>query len=213
MILPLANAEVQTIGPFPQNQNINLYQICSNCTFNNISSIISPNGTKIITNVAMARSGTYYNYTLAQSIIGNTLGRYIVNGFGDLDGGSTVWSYDFFVTPSGKQIAQGESGIVIFLVITVFVTSLLLFVFGLFVPKGPLKLFLYCLAGIFLIGGLMFTITISQSYIDNNLALSQAYERFVFILQIFGVVVLILMVLFFIVKAVTGLKISSRFTE
>lgn len=105
----------QTFGTFRQAQRIELTQLCSNCSYVNISSIIAPDSTVIHGQAAMTKTGTRYNYTITS---GNTtqLGRYIVNGFGDLDGSVQVWSYDFLVTPSGRTNILGLFVIVIVLI-------------------------------------------------------------------------------------------------
>lgn len=205
-------AEQQTIGPFERDQPITLFQICGNCTFNNISKILFPNGSTAVSNVAMSKQNTFYNYTFFVEN-NHVLGRYIVNGFGDLDGVITGWNYDFFITPSGKQVQVGESGVVIFLVVAVFIASIILFVFGLFLPRGIIKLFVYGLSAVFLIAGMMFTITISQSYIENNDPLVTAYQYIVFGLQILGTALFVIVLMIVIIKVFASLRQSQRFAE
>jgi len=89
-----------TIGLKKSGDCIELIQTCSNCTFNNISSVILPDGTSNTTILIMTKSDTYYNYTYCNTI---DVGKYIVNGWGDLDGKDTVWSYTFDVTHNGKS--------------------------------------------------------------------------------------------------------------
>lgn len=123
-LISLVSAEIQTLGTFKPGEEINLIQICANCTFNNITSIIrSPNSTQIMGNVVMTRIGSVYNFTLSS---GNTteLGEYIVNGIGDLDGVNTVWNYNFFVTPSGFILETSESLIYIIILIATFILFL-----------------------------------------------------------------------------------------
>jgi len=95
------NSDLPTaLAIYRQNNCINLYQICSNCTYNNISNVLYPNSNIAGSQVIMTRIGNAYNY----SSFCNTsiIGTYIVNGFGDLDGVNAVWSYTFEITPSGN---------------------------------------------------------------------------------------------------------------
>ena len=101
MILPMINA-VETLGTFQKDECIDLVQICDNCTSNNISYINYPNGTKLLLNTEMTKDNTYYNYTFCNT---TSLGNYVVNGLGDLDGVITVWNYDFDVTYTGEKVS------------------------------------------------------------------------------------------------------------
>ena len=88
----------QSLGAYKQNECINLIQTCSNCSYVNITSIISPNAEQILGNVEMTKDGTLYNRTFCSTSL---IGNYVVNGVGDLDGLQQVWNYDFEITPSG----------------------------------------------------------------------------------------------------------------
>ena len=98
MLVGVASAAEQSLGTFKQGDCVNLVQICSNCTFNNITSLLYPNSSSTLKDVIMTKSGTEYNYTFCSASI---IGTYVVNGLGDLDGEDTVWSYTFDITPSG----------------------------------------------------------------------------------------------------------------
>ena len=80
-LLPGVYAQLTFLGTFEQDREISLIQLCANCTFNNITSVISPNSTELIINVVMTRDWTNYNYTLLSNNT-NGLGSYSVNGFG-----------------------------------------------------------------------------------------------------------------------------------
>lgn len=83
-------------GIYKQGKSINLLQTCANCSYINITSIIAPDGTQIIGNVPMTKSGAVYNYTLDGSLI-YQIGTYKVHGIGDEDGIDEVWVYSFEV--------------------------------------------------------------------------------------------------------------------
>lgn len=147
-ILPLVTGEVQTLGTFPQGSCINLKQICSNCTYNNITTIISPNSTQLLGEKSMTKVGTDYNYTFCNTTL---IGQYIVNGKGDLDGVLTVWTYNFFVTPTGYEVSIANSIVMFFLILLFGLVTIGFFWFGLTQQNIPLKVFFVSLGVLFLI--------------------------------------------------------------
>ncbi len=121
-LIGLASAEQQSLEPIKQNDCVNLIQICSNCTYNNISTILYPNSTVALSNLTMTKDDTYYyNDSFCKT---STLGTYIVNGYGDLDGIKTTWSYDFEVTPTGFTLETSESMLYIIILIVTFILFL-----------------------------------------------------------------------------------------
>jgi len=104
LIVPMVTAT--TIGVVKVNKCVELYQICQNCTYNNISIVLYPNRTIALPEVAMQSNNTYYNYTFCST---DAVGKYIVNGFGDLDGIKTTWTYDFEVNGSGFEFTNAVS--------------------------------------------------------------------------------------------------------
>lgn len=92
---------VPSLGTFEQNKDINLIQVCDNCTFVNLTKIQLPDeGGVINIDDSMTKDGTYYNYTFIQT---DKLGTYIYTTCGDDDGYLTCQSIDFLVTPSGSS--------------------------------------------------------------------------------------------------------------
>ncbi len=108
---------IRDLGTFKQNTNVNLIQLCGDCTFNNITSVLFPNSTTAVSNVSMTRDGTLYNFTLNRSLT-LTNGNYIVNGFGDLGGVDTIWSYTFSITPTGDSDGLLGFFIVVYLILS-----------------------------------------------------------------------------------------------
>lgn len=110
LIIPLVSSvyTIQTLGTFQVNTCIDLKQVCGNCTFNNITSIILPAGTSIIYSpeYSMTRRNTDYNASFCNT---SAIGSYIVNGYGNLNGANTVWAYDFLISPNGvsQTTSQG----------------------------------------------------------------------------------------------------------
>lgn len=118
-------AEQQSLGTFKQNDCVNLIQICANCTYVNISSVLYPDSTKAVGEQhAMDSSDTLYNYTTCNT---SKIGTYIVNGHGDIDGIDTVFSYDLYVTQSGSDSNQTRSNLWFLVFIFVFLYGLLIF--------------------------------------------------------------------------------------
>lgn len=121
-LISFVSAQQQSLGSVKQNDCIEIIQTCPDCTYNNISRILYPNKTTIaISNVAMTKDDTYYNYTFCSTL---TLGNYIVNGYGDLDSIKTVWNYDFEVTPTGATLETSESILYVIILIATFILFL-----------------------------------------------------------------------------------------
>ncbi len=124
-LISIASAEIQTLGTFQLGEDINLIQICANCTFNNITYVLAPDSQQIIGKFQMTRTGSVYNFTLSSGNV-TQLGEYIVNGIGDLDGVDTVWNYNLFVTPNGQNFTTGKAisytGFIVILLFTFLLT-------------------------------------------------------------------------------------------
>jgi len=95
-LISFISAEQQSLGTFNLNERINVIQICSNCSYVNISSILYPNSSQALGESGMTKLGTKYSLFYENT---STFGTYIVNGHGDIDGTDTVWSYTFFIAP------------------------------------------------------------------------------------------------------------------
>lgn len=133
LLLPMALASQSTLGTFKTNEDITLIQLCANCTFNNITLILDPNGTILIANQTMVKQGSNYFFILNASFVG-TVGQYNVNGLGDIDGLDTVWSYSFHLTKTGAQLTTGASFIYTLLTIGVFLMFLFSMYFSIMIP-------------------------------------------------------------------------------
>jgi hypothetical protein len=109
-------AEQQSLGIYEPNSCITLIQTCGSCTYNNITSVKSPNSTTLLSETSMIKSGTEYTYQFCNT---SSWGTYIVNGVGDLDGVATVWVYDFVI---GEELAP----VGINIILLIFFISLLI---------------------------------------------------------------------------------------
>lgn len=97
---------IESLGTFQKDKCVELLQTCSNCTYVNISSLTYPNSSLTLRNVAMSKTGTQYNYTFCTPTLA---GQYIVNGFGDADGVTTIFAYDFIVTYTGTEYTTSQA--------------------------------------------------------------------------------------------------------
>jgi len=91
---------VQEVGPYKQYECVRLPQICSNCSYINITSILYPDSSLASGEQVMIKDGTDYSYTFCNT---SDSGVYIVNGKGDLDGEETIWNYKLLINPYGKE--------------------------------------------------------------------------------------------------------------
>jgi len=115
----MASASIENLGTFKTGSCINLLQTCSDCTYNNISSVTYPDGTQALGQVAMEKIGTQFNYTFCDTA---HIGRHNVNGYGDPTGVKTIFVYYFDVTASGGF----ENNTTFFIIIIVIAVGLLL---------------------------------------------------------------------------------------
>jgi hypothetical protein len=124
LILPSISlvSAIDDLGTFKKYSCVQLIQTCPNCTYVNISRIIYPDTTQALGQVAMVRTGTFYNYSFCKT---SQLGTYTVNGFGDLDGLEEVWVYTFTITPSGGP----ENNTTFFIIFAVSAVVLLVLAF------------------------------------------------------------------------------------
>lgn len=105
---------LDSLGTYTKGQSIELLQVCGTCTYNNISSIVYPDGSHNILDTIMTKRGMEYTYTFTNT---DQLGTYSVNGFGDLDGTDTAWAYELEVTESGKSGIPIEWALVIIMIL------------------------------------------------------------------------------------------------
>lgn len=185
-----------SIGFGKKDSCIPIYQTCSNCSYNNITSIVLPNKSVDLLEVSMTKQGTYYNYTYCSA---NTSGEYFVNGRGDLNGVIGVWDYNFYINPQGiiatEERTQSTTRAIYFL----FGIGLLLFVGFLFVKESkPIKWTFFICAVIFLVAALnIISITLTDEVVNPNLeSFFDSFTAIAFIFYWFAFGLLILMWIF-----------------
>ena len=107
------------IGTFKQGQQIQITNYCStaNCSYANLTAIISPNGTIDYVNQIMTKNGQNFNYSYTP----NVSGTYKFNTCSDPAGTEFCDSDSFTITPSGRS---GSSNIVFFSLVIILLYTL-----------------------------------------------------------------------------------------
>jgi len=144
-VLSLVNVSAEAdIGLVKQNDCINLWQVCENCSYVNITSLLYPDkvSTDLI-NVAMTQAGTDFNYTFCNT---SQLGVYVYKTCGNLNGEVICQPVTFTSTPSGvTQHSLFDNPIMIILV----AVSLIFIILAFYTKSYPMGF----------ISGIMFTVS------------------------------------------------------
>jgi len=144
--IPLLIAEQETLGNFKIGECINLRQSCSNCSYSNISQIIAPDSSTVLTEVIMQKIGNDYNYTWCDA---DQNGEYIIVGFSNVDGIKTSWAYNLFVTPTGVlQESFFENSVLLILLALAMIIMVLAFYMHSF-PLGFIAGIMWMLGGVY----------------------------------------------------------------
>jgi len=145
-----------TLGTYKEGDCINLIQICGNCTYNNISTVLYPNSSIALDQTEMTRADTYYSNNFCNT---NTSGTYIINGFGDIDGTKTSWNYDLLITPSGNALTTSSAITYGLMLIIMFGVTIFFLIFAKLTEVAGVKLFFN------LIGYVTMILTVGSGYI------------------------------------------------
>lgn len=135
-LISLASAELNTLSDVRQNECILIPQTCASCSYVNIT-ILRGNET-IIDNQAMSKSGATWTYNFCET---SELGRYDINGFGDLEGIATGFNSLYFEVKNSNN----------FIFYTLIGLAILFFVSTLFVSE---EFFVYISGVLFLVSGI-----------------------------------------------------------
>jgi hypothetical protein len=130
-LLGIINAEQQNLGNFKRDTCVMLIQTCSNCTFVNLTSLISPTSDTILSNVEMTKDGTNYNYSFCNN---SQIGEYIYNTIGDPDGSIITQPVGYTISGIGQNLSTSKAlsyGLIFFFAFLIFVGLLVL---GIFLP-------------------------------------------------------------------------------
>src|SRR3990167_6516872 len=105
LILINSISAIDSLGTFKQYDSIIIYQVCSDATYINISSISYPNSSLAVSNIPMlsvGNGGFQYNFSSATST-----GRYDVRGISD--GCDLTFATYFLITPNGTESTTSDS--------------------------------------------------------------------------------------------------------
>jgi hypothetical protein len=149
-VVSFASAEIQSLGYFQQNSCVEIIQTCGECTYVNLSSILYPNSSAAIGNVAMTKLGTKYTYEFCDT---STMGNYIVNGYGNPNGNGnkTVFSYDFVINGSGQEVSDNQVTMIIISLVMLLVVCIFFFILAMVFKHPGTKIFLMALSALTLI--------------------------------------------------------------
>ena len=98
----MVSAEQSNLGTMKQNTCFDLYQICDDCSYVNLTAIKYPNGLIETMNLAMNKSGQDFTYNFCNS---TNLGYYTYTTAGDKGGVYAIESISFKVTPGGEDLS------------------------------------------------------------------------------------------------------------
>ena len=162
-----------TLGAFKKDTCFQLYQICDNCTYVNLTSITYPNATYESVGKLMTRVGEDYNYAFCKA---NLTGEYFYNTCGDKNGKLACEKIDFDVNSIGLSSTDARSDAGNVGIIVLFGISLIFFIAFIFtkaeseVIKGDglieVKNHTVLKWSFFLISMLFFMITINTTFIS-----------------------------------------------
>lgn len=111
-------ASISHLGIFERGECVELKQTCPDCTYNNISKVSYPNSSVALSEVAMNKFDTFYNYSFCDT---NTIGVYKVDGYGDLGGTLDTWNYELEITPTGDNLSISQSVLYVIFLLGCFV--------------------------------------------------------------------------------------------
>lgn len=154
--------EQQSSGPYKWNSCVRLTQICANCTYVNITSVIIPvNGTNVLLNlptIAMTRNDTVYNGTFCGT---SNLGKHIANWKANPSGVNEVGNWDFDITTTGLEIPMT----VLFFIVGLTYLVVILGVYKRDITITLLGTFMLYFTGLFL---LIFGLNIYKNWLTDS---------------------------------------------
>jgi len=168
ILISCASASFTSLGTFQQDSNVTIRQLCTSCTYNNITSVVYPNGSLAIGEVSMNELGIEYTFGFDKT---NPEGTYFVNGFGDLGGTDTVWGYTFEITGTGKPINDNYPfALAAIILITFGISALFMFLTDKMEQPG-MKVFFMILGFVFLLAAIGFgMITMQEMNVPENIS-------------------------------------------
>lgn len=200
----------QTLGTFQQDQSIQLLQICSNataiCDYCNITTVTNPNSTIILSNIAMTKRVSDFNYT--SDLISSNLGRYLVNGYCGAGSQVMVWSYDYTITASGydkPNTGEGLSLIGMFAIMVIVSGFFLMMAW--MANNQVVKSMFIGLSAFILAAVVFFGMTATTQLLGGWSTFVTGYNTFFFFIELVIVVAVFAALILVFIKSLNSLKI------
>jgi len=212
LVAPMVLAEQDSLGTYKQNDCVDLLQICGTCTYNNVTSVVLPNSTRLILDEPMTMRGAEYNYSFCNTSL---LGTYSVNGVGDLDGTDNAWAYDLKITLTGAEsLSDGEGSIIFVSIIIMTLFSLFFFALGMKVNSGIISLIFVFISGLLLFTTVLFTITVVSDNLSHLGNVLDGYSTFLLVIKTIISISITFLVIYALIKAyqIWGIK-RGMFTD
>jgi hypothetical protein len=195
ILFSLSFVSADSIGTFKQNTQVELYQVCNNCTYCNITSIQYPNGTLSI-NVATTRDKTRYTYTLNEQNTSDTGDyKYCFDCGNGVD--TAVGCLDFEVSPSGfGRIGVGGGISFLVAVLIMLIIAVTLIVVGFKSTNIAAKIGFITFAVIIFVMAILYSVVSIQQNLYGYDSMISGMESFWYVMKILaGVGFLALMVI------------------
>jgi len=156
----LVTSEVNDYASVKHNECVLLKQVCASCSFVNVS-LTYPNSTLVLSNVPMVDSGgALWTYEFCNT---TQLGRYDINGVGDLEGTNTGFDVLYFeVTPSGSILDSASSTTLFGSLLVMLILSIVFIIMAMKTESLAGKLTLYCISAIGFIMVILYTVVTIQ---------------------------------------------------
>jgi predicted membrane channel-forming protein YqfA (hemolysin III family) len=154
----------------------------------------------------MEKTGTYFNYTFCNT---TQLGRYIVNGFGDIGGTVTVWSYDFLITSSGTELQTSDSILSILFFFGILIIAVIFFGLALVFNNRKtifVSIFFLSMGIMIIIVDFVYIMNIMDRFQESMGYASSIFNNLYYLLTILLIVGSMAIIIFLIVYAMTKLK-------
>ena len=161
--ISVVSATQQDIGTKKFGDCIDLIQTCPDCNYVYFSSYTRPNGTREFPNWLAENNSI--TWTKNDCNITDQLGTWIVDGYGDIGGVDTEFSYTYIVTTTGNPTPVGMPMFQMGLIIVIFGISCFLLFLSSQMKEVAFKIFFLVISLIFLMASILTAYMVSM---DGN---------------------------------------------
>lgn len=163
-----------TLGTYKKDDCINLHQVCDNCTYVNLTTVLLPNSTIYTYNREMTKTGEDYNFTFCNT---SDIGDYLYNTCGDKDGSVVCENIEFKVNAIGFESTDARSSATNRGIYLILIIAALFFIGFIFVDKTVFKWSMFLLFVLFLMMGVNMTFITLYNEIGDT-SIGAVYDRF-----------------------------------